>query len=224
MSVPYNITDRYQAQIVSILKGDITSPLLSRVNIQTGNLSNILSVDSDSDKHALFQGVGHGNIKDTGIHNVPQGLSYDVEFKGTSTLTDSMLQTGVQEVVRRLYSTLETHLIWGRTSNLPDSPIQGAIAVSDGSNFEETDNSIMLVKDNDFAPTSIKKYESKAIRAYDFDKVKKGVVIAPEKATLVGNITPQIGIYKDVRSNRVKVVGVLQVSGGFASGDSVKYI
>lgn len=224
MSKIFNVTSQYSDKIIPILKGGIQSPLLSRVQIKSGNVSNILSVDPESDALAVFRGAGHGLINDTGIHNVPQGLSYDVEFKGTSVLTDYQLQVGVEEVVRKLERTVEGHLIWGKTAFMPDSPIQGAVQVSDGSNFDETPNSIILVKDNDFVPTTIPKFESKAVRAFEFDKLKKGIVISPEKAILVGDLTPQIGIYKDLRSNRVKVVGLVQISGGFASGDSVKYI
>ncbi|MFK5173347.1 hypothetical protein ACI3QN_12610, partial [Propionibacterium freudenreichii] len=78
-----------------------------------------------------------------------------------------------------LYQTIESHLIWGGThSSIVNSSIIGAIKhKSSASDFSQSGNDVLFVKENDFTPVvdgitkaetiSFKYFNTEPTRTYD---------------------------------------------------------
>ena len=233
MSVQFNVTDNYTAQIKAVLEGVNNSefPLLDRVSVVSGNVSELLQVTG------LETGVMSGSsgtkiLEKDIVSKVPQGILFDMEIEGTNRVTADVIQSAVKRIQYVLMRTLEAHLLFGQTNvkGFENSPVRGALFYAATHEYSQGTEDVMFVKENDFTPiqAGMEKVESSYYNNL-FGEIAgaataKGFVINPNRALLVGNITPEIAVYKDLRSNRVKVVGSVQVAGGFDSSSAIKYI
>lgn len=191
----FNITDRYQETIASVIKGEDfnTFPLLARVKVQDANVLQSFQV---VDKQAV-------NFETEVING---GLTSEVIFDDAGDITVQAIQQAVQHVTRDLYKQVEKDLV-NKSKAITGDYVQGI-------------NDIMLTKDNDFVALAIPVFEVDYFaESDDF----KSLVINPDTALLIGSLTPEIVIKKDVRKNKVKVFGTLSVAGGwFGNGVSKK--
>lgn len=191
----FNITDRYQETITSVIKGEDfnTFPLLARVKVQDANVLQSFQV---VDKQAV-------NFETEVING---GLTSEVIFDDAGDITVQAIQQAVQHVTRDLYKQVEKDLV-NKSKAITGDYVQGI-------------NDIMLTKDNDFVALAIPVFEVDYFaESDDF----KSLVINPDTALLIGSLTPEIVIKKDVRKNKVKVFGTLSVAGGwFGNGVSKK--
>lgn len=192
----FNITDRYQETITSVIKGEDfnTFPLLARVKVQDANVLQSFQV---VDKQAV-------NFETEVING---GLTSEVTFDDAGDITVQAIQQAVQHVTRDLYKQVEKDLI-DKAKAITGDYVQGI-------------NDIMLTKDNDFVALAIPVFEVDYFaESDDF----KSLVINPDTALLIGSLTPEIVIKKDVRKNKVKVFGTLSVAGGWFGNGVVKKI
>lgn len=192
----FNITDRYQETITSVIKGEDfnTFPLLARVKVQDANVLQSFQV---VDKQAV-------NFETEVING---GLTSEVIFDDAGDITVQAIQQAVQHVTRDLYKQVEKDLV-NKAKAITGDYVQGI-------------NDIMLTKDNDFVALAIPVFEVDYFaESDDF----KSLVINPDTALLIGSLTPEIVIKKDVRKNKVKVFGTLSVAGGWFGNGVVKKI
>lgn len=192
----FNITDRYQETITSVIKGEEfnTFPLLARVKVQDANVLQSFQV---VDKQAV-------NFETEVING---GLTSEVTFDDAGDITVQAIQQAVQHVTRDLYKQVEKSLV-DKAKTFTGKYVQGV-------------NDIMLTKDNDFVALAIPVFEVDYFaESDDF----KSIVINPDTALLIGSLTPEIVIKKDVRKNKVKVFGTLSVAGGWFGNGVVKKI
>lgn len=192
----FNITDRYQETITSVIKGEEfnTFPLLARVKVQDANVLQSFQV---VDKQAV-------NFETEVING---GLTSEVTFDDAGDITVQAIQQAVQHVTRDLYKQVEKSLV-DKAKTFTGKYVQGV-------------NDIMLTKDNDFVALAIPVFEVDYFaESDDF----KSLVINPDTALLIGSLTPEIVIKKDVRKNKVKVFGTLSVAGGWFGNGVVKKI
>ena len=192
----FNITDRYQETIASVIKGEDFNafPLLARVKVQDANVLQSFQV---VDKQAV-------NFETEVING---GLTSEVTFDDAGDITVQAIQQAVQHVTRDLYKQVEKDLI-NKAKVITGDYVQGI-------------NDIMLTKDNDFVALAIPVFEVDYFaESDDF----KSLVINPDTALLIGSLTPEIVIKKDVRKNKVKVFGTLSVAGGWFGNGVVKKI
>lgn len=192
----FNITDRYQETITSVIKGEDfnTFPLLARVKVQDANVLQSFQV---VDKQAV-------NFETEVING---GLTSEVIFDDAGDITVQAIQQAVQHVTRDLYKQVEKNLV-NKAKAITGDYVQGI-------------NDIMLTKDNDFVALAIPVFEVDYFaESDDF----KSLVINPDTALLIGSLTPEIVIKKDVRKNKVKVFGTLSVAGGWFGNGVVKKI
>lgn len=192
----FNITDRYQETIASVIKGEEfnTFPLLARVKVQDANVLQSFQV---VDKQAV-------NFETEVING---GLTSEVTFDDAGDITVQAIQQAVQHVTRDLYKQVEKSLV-DKAKTFTGKYVQGV-------------NDIMLTKDNDFVALAIPVFEVDYFaESDDF----KSIVINPDTALLIGSLTPEIVIKKDVRKNKVKVFGTLSVAGGWFGNGVVKKI
>lgn len=192
----FNITDRYQETITSVIKGEDFNafPLLARVKVQDANVLQSFQV---VDKQAV-------NFETEVING---GLTSEVTFDDAGDITVQAIQQAVQHVTRDLYKQVEKDLI-NKAKAITGDYVQGI-------------NDIMLTKDNDFVALAIPVFEVDYFaESDDF----KSLVINPDTALLIGSLTPEIVIKKDVRKNKVKVFGTLSVAGGWFGNGVVKKI
>lgn len=192
----FNITDRYQETITSVIKGEDfnTFPLLARVKVQDANVLQSFQV---VDKQAV-------NFETEVING---GLTSEVTFDDAGDITIQAIQQAVQHVTRDLYKQVEKDLV-NKAKAITGDYVQGI-------------NDIMLTKDNDFDALAIPVFEVDYFaESDDF----KSLVINPDTALLIGSLTPEIVIKKDVRKNKVKVFGTLSVAGGWFGNGVVKKI
>lgn len=192
----FNITDRYQETITSVIKGEDfnTFPLLARVKVQDANVLQSFQV---VDKQAV-------NFETEVING---GLTSEVTFDDAGDITVQAIQQAVQHVTRDLYKQVEKDLV-NKAKAITGDYVQGI-------------NDIMLTKDNDFVALAIPVFEVDYFaESDDF----KSLVINPDTALLIGSLTPEIVIKKDVRKNKVKVFGTLSVAGGWFGNGVVKKI
>lgn len=192
----FNITDRYQETIASVIKGEDFNafPLLARVKVQDANVLQSFQV---VDKQAV-------NFETEVING---GLTSEVTFDDAGDITVQAIQQAVQHVTRDLYKQVEKDLV-NKAKVITGDYVQGI-------------NDIMLTKDNDFVALAIPVFEVDYFaESDDF----KSLVINPDTALLIGSLTPEIVIKKDVRKNKVKVFGTLSVAGGWFGNGVVKKI
>ena len=192
----FNITDRYQETITSVIKGEDFNafPLLARVKVQDANVLQSFQV---VDKQAV-------NFETEVING---GLTSEVTFDDAGDITVQAIQQAVQHVTRDLYKQVEKSLV-DKAKAITGDYVQGI-------------NDIMLTKDNDFVALAIPVFEVDYFaESDDF----KSLVINPDTALLIGSLTPEIVIKKDVRKNKVKVFGTLSVAGGWFGNGVVKKI
>lgn len=192
----FNITDRYQETITSVVKGEDFNafPLLARVKVQDANVLQSFQV---VDKQAV-------NFETEVING---GLTSEVTFDDAGDITVQAIQQAVQHVTRDLYKQVEKDLV-NKAKAITGDYVQGI-------------NDIMLTKDNDFVALAIPVFEVDYFaESDDF----KSLVINPDTALLIGSLTPEIVIKKDVRKNKVKVFGTLSVAGGWFGNGVVKKI
>lgn len=192
----FNITDRYQETITSVIKGEEFNafPLLARVKVQDANVLQSFQV---VDKQAV-------NFETEVING---GLTSEVTFDDAGDITVQAIQQAVQHVTRDLYKQVEKSLV-DKAKTFTGKYVQGV-------------NDIMLTKDNDFVALAIPVFEVDYFaESDDF----KSIVINPDTALLIGSLTPEIVIKKDVRKNKVKVFGTLSVAGGWFGNGVVKKI
>nr|DAL35435.1 MAG TPA_asm: hypothetical protein [Caudoviricetes sp.] len=192
----FNITDRYQETITSVIKGEDFNafPLLARVKVQDANVLQSFQV---VDKQAV-------NFETEVING---GLTSEVTFDDAGDITVQAIQQAVQHVTRDLYKQVEKGLV-DKAKTFTGKYVQGV-------------NDIMLTKDNDFVALAIPVFEVDYFaESDDF----KSIVINPDTALLIGSLTPEIVIKKDVRKNKVKVFGTLSVAGGWFGNGVVKKI
>ena len=192
----FNITDRYQETIASVIKGEDFNafPLLARVKVQDANVLQSFQV---VDKQAV-------NFETEVING---GLTSEVTFDDAGDITVQAIQQAVQHVTRDLYKQVEKDLV-DKAKVITGDYVQGV-------------NDIILTKDNDFVALAIPVFEVDYFaESDDF----KSLVINPDTALLIGSLTPEIVIKKDVRKNKVKVFGTLSVAGGWFGTGVVKKI
>ena len=192
----FNITDRYQETIASVIKGEDFNafPLLARVKVQDANVLQSFQV---VDKQAV-------NFETEVING---GLTSEVIFDDAGDITVQAIQQAVQHVTRDLYKQVEKDLV-DKAKAITGDYVQGI-------------NDIILTKDNDFVALAIPVFEVDYFgESDDF----KSLVINPDTALLIGSLTPEIVIKKDVRKNKVKVFGTLSVAGGWFGNGVVKKI
>lgn len=192
----FNITDRYQETIASVIKGEDFNafPLLARVKVQDANVLQSFQV---VDKQAV-------NFETEVING---GLTSEVTFDDAGDITVQAIQQAVQHVTRDLYKQVEKDLV-DKAKAITGDYVQGI-------------NDIILTKDNDFVALAIPVFEVDYFaESDDF----KSLVINPDTALLIGSLTPEIVIKKDVRKNKVKVFGTLSVAGGWFGNGVVKKI
>lgn len=192
----FNITDRYQETITSVIKGEDFNafPLLARVKVQDANVLQSFQV---VDKQAV-------NFETEVING---GLTSEVTFDDAGDITVQAIQQAVQHVTRDLYKQVEKSLV-DKAKVITGDYVQGV-------------NDIILTKDNDFVALAIPVFEVDYFaESDDF----KSLVINPDTALLIGSLTPEIVIKKDVRKNKVKVFGTLSVAGGWFGTGVVKKI
>lgn len=192
----FNITDRYQETITSVIKGEDFNafPLLARVKVQDANVLQSFQV---VDKQAV-------NFETEVING---GLTSEVTFDDAGDITVQAIQQAVQHVTRDLYKQVEKSLV-DKAKAITGDYVQGI-------------NDIMLTKDNDFVALAIPVFEVDYFAESDNFK---SLVINPDTALLIGSLTPEIVIKKDVRKNKVKVFGTLSVAGGWFGNGVVKKI
>lgn len=231
----FNITDRYNQQIKNVINtvkveglGDLF-PLLSRVPKVNADL--LQSVELTGLPLAKEQGRSNSvlEIKEDSYKTlVPSGFGFGITLSDAGSLTADGVQNALKIVRDTLYQTIETHLIWGNVHPwLTNSSITGAVIQKGSSKkFSQSGDDILFVKENDFAPVvnGVTKIETLSFKYYDtevgntFDKV----VINPYKGILIGDLTPQFEITKDVRLNKVQVYGTITACGGFLNEGAIK--
>ena len=192
----FNITDRYQETITSVIKGEDFNafPLLARVKVQDANVLQSFQV---VDKQAV-------NFETEVING---GLTSEVTFDDAGDITVQAIQQAVQHVTRDLYKQVEKGLV-DKAKAITGKYVQGI-------------NDIILTKDNDFVALAIPVFE---VDYFEESEDFKSLVINPDTALLIGSLTPEIVIKKDVRKNKVKVFGTLSVAGGWFGNGVVKKI
>lgn len=188
----FKITDRYQGDIVSTIEGvDINQfPLLSRVLVVDGSVLQTFEVEDAKAKNFITQGLN-------------ENYQSEISFDDAGNLTPQALMLGVDLVTRDLYSQIEAKLFEGAKAKA------GA--------YTQGLNDILIVQDNDFTPLSIPSFETGLIAKGD---TLESIAINPNTALIVGDITPEIVITKDVRKNVIKVFGTITAIVGWY-GDKV---
>ena len=230
MSKIFNVTDSYENKIKAIVGGENLNefPLLSKVKIYNGNLSELIQITGN--EQAVFNGSSGSIAKGKDVVSVvPQGLVFDLELEDSNRVSADGINSAINRVAYVLLRSVESHLVFGQTSvsGYENSPIRGALFYGKSDKYNQGLSDVMFIKNNDFAP--VQKEVTKLETAYfktgaaGISDIVKGVVINPNFAQLVGNLTPQINVYKDLSSNRIKVIGSVQVSGGFDDSSCVKY-
>ena len=228
----FNITDRYAQQIKNVTNvgglGD-TFPLLSRIPKVGADLLQTVSLTGYPE--AKEQGKNNSvlDLKEDSYKTlVPRGFGFGINLLDAGNLTNNGIQNALQTVRDTLYQTIEAHLIWGGVhSSMVDSSITGAIKQKvTADKFSQSGDDIIFVKENDFAPVvnGVTKIETLSFKQYNtevgntFDKV----LINPYKGILVGDLTPQFEVTKDVRHNKVQVYGTITACGGFLKDGAIK--
>ena len=228
----FNITDRYAQQIENVINGGNIGdsfPLLSRIPkvgadlLQSVNLGGFpLAKEQGQSGSALTTGETTYKIY------TPRGFGFGINLTDAGNLTADGIQKAMESVRDTLYQTIEIHLIWGGVhTSIVNSSIVGAIKhKGSASDFSQSGDDILLVKENDFTPVvdGVTKVETLAFKYFNngagntFDKV----LINPYKGILAGDLTPQFEVKKDVRYNNVQVYGTITVCGGFFERGAVK--
>ena len=231
----FNITDRYAQQIKNVTNttnvgglGD-SFPLLSRIPKVGGGL--LQSVGLKGFPEAKEQGQTD-SVLDTDETSyktlTPRGFGFGINLADAGNLTADGIQNALQIVRDALFQTIESHLIWGGVhSSIASSSIVGAVKQKEsGNKFSQSGDDVLFVKENDFTPVvnGVTKVETLSFKHYNnssgntFDKV----LINPYNGILVGDLTPQFKITKDVRYNKVQIYGTVCVCGGFFRTGSIK--
>lgn len=228
----FNITDRYAQQIKNVTitegLGDLF-PLLSRIPKSGADL--LQTVDLLQFPEAKEQGQPNDTLEvDEESYNIltPRGFGFGIMLSDAGNLNADGIQSALTTVRDTIYQTLEAHLIWGRVhSSIARSSIRGAVTRRNTADkFSQSGDDLLLVQENDFQPvvSGINKFELLSFKHYNnegintFDKI----LINPYKGILVGDLTPEFKITKDVRSNHVEVYGTVSVAGGFLKDGAVK--
>lgn len=228
----FNITDRYVQQIENVTKteglGDLF-PLLLRIPKVGADLLQSVSLTGFPEAKEQGQTNSVLDVKEDSYKTlVPRGFGFGINLLDAGNLTTNGIQNALQTVRDTLYQTLEAHLIWGGVhSSMTDSSITGAIKQkATSAKFSQSGDDILFVKENDFTPVvnGVTKIETLSFKHYDtevgntFDKV----LINPYKGILVGDLTPQFEVTKDVRHNKVQVYGTITACGGFLEDGAIK--
>lgn len=228
----FNITDRYAQQIKNVINGGNigdTFPLLSRIPkvgadlLQQVNLGGFPLAKEQGQSGSVIA-VGETTYKIF----TPRGFGFGINLADAGNLTADGIQNAMESVRDVLYQTIESHLIWGGThSSIVNSSIIGAIKHKSGSSdFSQSGDDVLFVKENDFKPVvdgvtkvetiSFKYFNTEPSRTYD------KVLINPYKGILAGDLTPQFNVTKDVQFNNVQVYGTITVCGGFLERGAIK--
>lgn len=228
----FNITDRYAQQIENVINGGNIGesfPLLSRIPKVGADL--LQSVNLGGFPLAKEQGQS-GSVLSVGETTykilTPRGFGFGINLADAGNLTANGVQSALNAVRDTLYQTIESHLIWGGVhSSISSSSIVGAIKhKGSASDFSQSGDDILLVKENDFTPAvdGVKKVETLSFKYFNngsgntFDKV----LINPYKGILAGDLVPEFNVTKDIQSNNVQVYGTICVCGGFLKRGAVK--
>lgn len=228
----FNITDRYLQQVKNVTNteglGDLF-PLLSRIPKVGADL--LQSVDLTGFPEAKEQGQTNSTLtisEQSYKILTPRGFGFGINLADAGNLTADGVQGALQTVRDTLFQTIEAHLIWGGVhSSIATSSIVGAVKQKAGSDkFSQSGDDILFVKENDFTPVvnGVTKIETLSFKHYNtevgntFDKI----LINPYKGILVGDLTPQFKVTKDVRRNNVQVYGTVCVCGGFLKNGAIK--
>lgn len=228
----FNITDRYIQQIENVTKteglGDLF-PLLLRIPKVGADL--LQSVSLTGFPEAKEQGKTNSvlDVKEDSYKTlVPRGFGFGINLLDAGNLTADGIQNALQTVRDTLYQTLEAHLIWGGVhSSMADSSITGAVKQkATEEKFSQSGDDILFVKENDFTPVvnGVTKIETLSFKKYDTEvgNAFEKVLINPYKGILVGDLTPQFEVTKDVRHNKVQVYGTITACGGFLEDGAIK--
>lgn len=228
----FNITDRYAQQIKNVINGGNigdTFPLLSRIPkvgadlLQQVNLGGFPLAKEQGQPGSVIA-VGETTYKIF----TPRGFGFGINLADAGNLTADGIQNAMESVRDVLYQTIESHLIWGGThSSIVNSSIIGAIKhKSSSSDFSQSGDDVLFVKENDFKPVvdgvtkvetiSFKYFNTEPSRTYD------KILINPYKGILAGDLTPQFNVTKDVQFNNVQVYGTITVCGGFLERGAIK--
>lgn len=228
----FNITDRYAQQIKNVTiaegLGDLF-PLLSRIPKSGADL--LQTVDLLEFPEAKEQGQPNDTADiDEESYNIltPRGFGFGISLSDAGNLNADGVQTALQTVRDTIYQTIESHLIWGRVhSSIAKSSIRGAVTKRNTANlFSQSGDDILFVQENDFQPvvSGITKIETLSFKHYNTEGMNEfeKILINPYKGILVGDLTPEFKITKDVRSNHVEVYGTVSVAGGFLKDGAIK--
>lgn len=228
----FNITDRYAQQIKNVTQTEGAQeqfPLLSRIPKSSADVLQV--VDLLGVPLAKVQGQPNDTLEvDEQSYKTStiKGFSFAVMLNDAGNLNYSGVQNALQIVRDTLYQTIELHLIWGQVhSTIAKSPILGAVAKASTQNlFSQSGDDVLLVQDNNLESVadgitkaeilSFKRCNNEGINTFD------KVLINPYKGVLIGDLTPEFKITKDVRSNHVEVFGTVSVTGGFYQDGAIK--
>ena len=228
----FNITDRYAQQIknVTLTEGlGNLFPLLSRIPKVGADL--LQSVDLLQFPEAKEQGQPNDTLEvDEESYTIltPRGFGFGITLSDAGNLTADGVQVALQTVRDTLYQTIEAHLIWGRVhSSIAKSSIRGAVTKRNSADkFSQSGDDILFVQENDFTPVvdGVTKIETLSFKHYNTEGMNefKQILINPYKGILVGDLTPQFKVTKDVRSNHVQIYGTVYVCGGFLKDGAIK--
>lgn len=228
----FNITDRYAQQIKNVLGNEGLGdefPLLSRIPKSSADILQI----ADLQGLPIAKMQGQPNMTQEVDENTykiltPQGFGFGIELNDAGNLTADGVQSAIKTVRDTLYQTIEAHLIWGRVhSSIVKSPIRGAVMKKNTElKFSQSGDDVLFVLENDFTPVvnGITKIETLSFKYYntegenEFEKI----LINPYKGILVGDLTPEFKITKNVRGNDVVVFGTVSVCGGFFTDGCIR--
>lgn len=183
----FKITDRYQGNITSVLEGmDLKQfPLLSRVKIVDGSVLQTFKIVNSKAQDFKTQGLTDSYFS-------------EVTFDDAGDVTPQALQLAVELIAKDIYTQIETKLF------------EGAKALA--GDYTQGLNDVMIVQDNDFVPLSIPSFETGLIPKGD---TLKKIAINPNTALIVGDLTPEFVITKNVRKNEIKVYGTVTAIAGW---------
>lgn len=177
----FKITDRYQGNITSVLEGmDLKQfPLLSRVKVVDGSVLQTFKIVESKAQDFKTQGLTDSYFG-------------EITFDDAGDVTPQALELAVEMIAQDIYTQIEGKLF------------EGAKALA--GDYTQGLNDIMIVQDNDFVPLSIPSFETGLIPKGD---TLKKIAINPNTAIIIGDLTPEFVITKDVRKNVIKVYGTV---------------
>lgn len=228
----FNITDRYAQQIKNVTTteglGDLF-PLLSRIPKSGADL--LQTVELQGFPIAKEQGQANDTLEvDEQTYKIltPQGFGFAISLNDAGNLTADGVQNALSIVRDTIYQTIEMHLLWGRVhSSIAKSAIRGAVLKKTSSDkFSQSGDDILFVQENDFQPVAsgITKLETLSFKHFNTEGENefKQILVNPYKGILIGDLTPEFKVTKNIKGNKVEVYGTVSVAGGFFTDGAIK--